>query len=295
MLDEIKIQEGSDGRKGWPVVVRDRISYPHTKELKVSRANCAVTYLWTMRDSILPKLDKENLAIATNFYTPSGLVGMVRNILANPFIRYIILLGEEYSSRSKDDQILQLTSANALRAFFEKGVDAERKIEGFESAVYFDKHIPVELINKVREKVRLIDLNKKMPQASMEEKIIEANKLMKELEVKEAFLDKPYIFEFEKTTKSYPYEGGAIAVHGKTIPQTWIDIMHQIYRYGVTSLMDANTDRWIKEVNPIIAVIHDPQNMSLSLNPFLSDKDIVKLQKSIKINKKDILQLRFQN
>ena len=81
MLEQIKLQQGSDGRQGWPVAVRDRISYPHAKELKVSRANCAVTYLWTMRDSILPKLDKENLAIATNFYTPSGLVGMVRNIL----------------------------------------------------------------------------------------------------------------------------------------------------------------------------------------------------------------------
>jgi thymidylate synthase len=269
VLNKIKNQVGSNGKEGWPVAVRDRIGFPHASELRVTDANVAVTFLWTMRDAILPKLEKNNLAIATNFYTPAGLQGMVRNILGNPFIRYVILLGEEYSSKAKDDQISELTSANAIRAFFEKGVNSEGKIEGFESSVKFDKNIPLELIEKIRENVELIDLNKKMPLASMDEKIQEANILIKILERKDNFLEEPLIFEYEKTSDSFPYEGGPLIVHGKTIPECWIKMIHNIYRYGKLNLMNAETDRWIKEINNMTVVIEEPQNMDLFLNPFL--------------------------
>jgi thymidylate synthase len=269
MLDLIKDQIGSNGKKGWPVAVRDRISFPSENNPSITESNVAVTFMWTMRDAIIPKLEKENLAIATNFYTPAGLTGMIRNTLANPYIRYLILLGEEYSSRSKDDKISDLTSANALRAFFEKGINQERKIPGFETAVHFDKNIPTELINKVRENIELIDLNKKMPDASFDEKVQEANKLLKTLEKKQPFLDKPYTFEYEESSESFPYEGGPITVHGSTIPRTWVNVIDNIYRYGRKNLMNADTDRWVKEINNIVAVIHDPQNMDLTLNPFL--------------------------
>ena len=278
MLDLIKNQIGSNSEKGWPVAVRDRVAYPSSKELIVTEANVAVTFLWTMRDAIIPKLKKKNLAIATNFYTPAGLTGMIRNILANPYIRHIILLGEEYSSKSEGDKAKsqtsseshsELTSANAVRAFFEKGINAERKIPGFENSVYFDKNIPTELINKVKEKVELIDLNKKMPDASLAEKIAKANEIMSSLEKKKPFLEKPLIFDYEEAEESLPYEGGPIIIHGNTIPNTWIKVIDNIYKYGRKNLMNANTDRWVKEINNIVAVIHDPQNMDLTINPFL--------------------------
>lgn len=115
IVNLIKNQIGSNGEKGWPVVARDRISFPSFSELRVTDANVGVAFLWTMRDAIIPKLKKENLAIAANFYTPAGIQPMIRNILGNPFIRYFILLGEEYSSKSSNDQVSDLTSANAIR------------------------------------------------------------------------------------------------------------------------------------------------------------------------------------
>jgi len=69
--------------------------------------------------------------------------------------------------------------------------------------------------------------------------------------------------------KSFPYPGGPLLVRGQTIPEVWLEIMHTIYRYGIENLMDADTDRWVKEINNFTAVIHDPQNMDLSFNPFL--------------------------
>jgi thymidylate synthase len=266
-IDLIDQQIGSNGKRGWPVAVRDRVAYSPGADDR--RANVAATFLWTMRDSVIPKLAKGNLAIATNFYTPAGLEGMVRNILGNPYIRYVIMLGEEYSSRSKDDQVSELTSANAVRAFFDKGIDANRKLPGYESAVHFDKNIPTEMIGRVKQSVELIDLNRKMPNASLDEKVAEANRLLGSLERKGPFLEEPANFEYEQTGQSYPYEGGPIVVHESTIPRAWVEMIHNIHRYGRQNLMNANTDRWVKEINDMIVVIHDPQNMDLSYNPFL--------------------------
>ena len=283
-IEIIKNQIGSNGQKGWPVAARDRIAFPPFSKSRITDANVGVAFLWTMRDSVIPKLEKDNLAIAANFYTPAGIQPMIRNILGNPFIRYIILLGEEYSSKSSGDKISELTSANAIRKFFERGINQERKIDGFENAVYIDKNISLESIEKIRKNIELIDLNKKMPQASLDEKIAEANKLIKNLDKKDIFIQ-PQVFDYEKTTESFPYEEGPIIVHGTNIPDAWIKMIGNIYRYGKKNLMNANTDRWVKEINDMVVVVHDSQNMDLSINPFL----IPLTKEKIEAYKKEIL------
>jgi len=287
MIDLIKNQIGSDGKRGWPVAVKDRIAYYN--EDRINEGNVVINFLWTMRDAVLPNLEKENLSMACNFYTPSGLNGMVRNILGNPNIRYIIMFGEEYSSKAgnvnSNEKANELTSANAIRSFFSKGVNEDRKVDGFENAIYFDKNIPIELIEEIRKNVKLIDLNREMPYLSFEDKIKEANRLLKSLERKPAFLDKPYVFGYEQTKEGFPYEEGPLIVHSKTIPEAWIKMIHNIYRFGKKNLMNADTDRWIKEINNMTVVIHEPQDMDLSLNPFL----VPLTQEKIETYKKEIL------
>ena len=74
----------------WPVVVKDRIA--HFSENK----NVAVCFLWTERTNVLPHLEKENLALAANLYShQKGIEPLIRNCLANPFIRNIIILGNK--------------------------------------------------------------------------------------------------------------------------------------------------------------------------------------------------------
>src|SRR3989344_8176104 len=158
----------------WEVASRDRIAYIHPDPF-ASKANVVVTFCWTMRDVILPRIAKENLAMATNFYTPSGLESMVRNILANPCIRYVILLGEEYASRKGDPA--ELTSANAIRTFFAQGVLDSRKLPGFENAVYFDVHIPLEEIRRVQRQGEIGDLDMKKAEAPVLERKPETDRL----------------------------------------------------------------------------------------------------------------------
>jgi len=279
LIEEIKSQNDSVGGKGWPVVVKDRISYAVGKDCEVNEAQVSVTFLWTMRDAVMPLLEKENLAIAANFYTPAGITGMVRNLLANPQIRHMIMLGNEYACASPNNAGLQqATSANALRAFFSKGITDERKVQGFESAVYFDKNIPTEMIRKVAESVQLIDLNSEMPNASIEEKAKKANALLKSLPRKEPFMQKPMVFGFEEMNESLPFEGGPLIAKAGTIPETWLEMLQLIYTYGRKNLMNANTDRWVKEINNMVCVIEDPQNLDLSLNPFLIPLTVEKIR-----------------
>jgi len=268
MIEKIRSLVGSSGEIGWPVAARDRIAFPHSSQLRVTEANVGVAFLWTVRDSILPKLEQENLAIAANFYTPAGIEPMIRNTLANPYVRYIILLGEEYSSKKKESVVVELTSANAIRAFFARGINPERKIDGFGSSVYIDKNIPMEAIEMMRKNVELIDLNQLMPTASFDEKIARANELIRSLSKKEPFAE-PMVFGYEKSDGAFPYEGGPIVVHGGRIPDAWIKMMGNVWRYGRSNLMNANTDRLVKEINNMTVVVHDPQNIDLSLNPFL--------------------------
>ncbi|MCX6702096.1 MAG: thymidylate synthase [Candidatus Zambryskibacteria bacterium] len=277
ILKTIKSQIGSNGQKGWPVAARDRIAFPNFSESRITDTNVGVAFLWTMRDTVIPKLEKENLAIAANFYTPAGIQPMIRNILGNPFIRYFILLGEEYSSKSSGDKISELTSANAIRKFFEKGINKDRKIDGFESSVYIDKNIPAESIKKIGKNVEFIDLNKKMPKATLDEKITEVNRLIKTLDKKDAFAE-PQVFGHEKTTEAFPYEGGPVVVHGTNIPDAWVKMISNIYRYGKNNLMNANTDRIVKEINDMVVVVHNPQDMDLSVNPFLVPLTVEKIE-----------------
>src|SRR3989338_398443 len=271
-IEKIKDLIGSNKERGWPVAVRDRIAFPEPSLLRITGANVALTFLWTIRDSVVPFLEKDNLALATNFYTPAGLQNMVRNILSNPYIRYIIILGEEYSTNANE-----LTSANAIRSFFKNGINKARKIDEFQDSVYFDKNIPLDLIEQIRKNVELIDLNKQFPNSSLKEKIEEANKLIKSLEKKGPFIE-PMMFGYEPIDESFPYEDGPILVHGSTIPGSWLKTIYNIYKYGKKNLMNANTDRWIKEINNMIVVIHQPQDLDLSLNPFLIPLTIEKIE-----------------
>ena len=277
IVEQMRALESSGSEKGWPVAVRDRLAYYAKEDKELISSSAAVTFLWTMRDAVLPILEKKNLALAANFYNPSGLAGMVRNIAANPFIRCVIMLGQE--SPGKDDTMGGATSANALRAFFQQRLTADRKVPGYEQSAYFDKNIPTGIITAIQEGVEFIDLNKKFQGMPLAQKIIEANKILESLrQDKEPLFNEPKTFPHEPVQDTSPYEGGPLTVRGRTIPKVWVEIMHRINKYGKKNLMNAKTDREVKEINNLVAIIHDPQNLDLSFNPFITPLTIEKIK-----------------
>lgn len=252
----------------WPVVVKDRIA--HFSENK----NVAVCFLWTERTNVLPYLEKENLALAANLYShQKGIEPIIRNCLANPYIRNIIILGNKADGKS----------CEALKKFFKEGLNEKREVVGFEEETYIDKNIPFDMINLMRDSIRIYDLTEK--HENLQDQIREANVLIKNLEKKEPYLESSLIFKHEEPeTKIFPYEGGPLVVRGKSVMDTWIEIIHQIMRYGVENLMDAGTDRVVREINNMVAVVYDddPDDPDLNKNPLnLTKEQIKNYQKEI--------------
>ena len=252
----------------WPVVVKDRIAYFSEKK------NVAVCFLWTERTNVLPYLEKENLALAANLYShQKGIEPLIRNCLANPFIRHIILLGNKQDGKSCD----------ALKSFFKDGLNNKREIIGFEDETYIDKSIPFDSINLMRNSIKIYDLTEKHD--NLQDQIKETNVLIKNLETKKPYLENPLNFKHEEPeTKTFPYEGGPLVVRGKSVMDTWIEITHQIMKYGVKNLMDVGTDRVVREINNLVAVVYDddPDDPDLSRNPLnLTKEQIKNYQKEI--------------
>ena len=89
-------------------------------------------------------------ALSGTIQTPNiGFEKMICNLVANPNIRYLILGGPESEGHLTGD---------ALKAFFEHGVDARKRILGTEASHAVLHNLPLEVIERVRRQVSLVDL-----------------------------------------------------------------------------------------------------------------------------------------
>jgi len=76
-------------------------------------SNVGIVTLWTLKAKVAARLDPSDYAAIGQLYSPTqGLDYLVRNLLANPSIRYLVVAGHDLSG-----------SGRALCDFFERGVD----------------------------------------------------------------------------------------------------------------------------------------------------------------------------
>ena len=89
-------------------------------------------------------------ALSGTIQTPNiGLEKMICNLVANANIRYLILGGPESEGHRTGD---------ALKALFEHGVDAHKRILETEASHAVLHNLPLEVIERVRRQVSLVDL-----------------------------------------------------------------------------------------------------------------------------------------
>jgi thymidylate synthase len=100
--------------------------------------------LWTPQDRVLPELNSADYAVAGNLYSRDGVSYLLRNLLARPTLRTILLCGKDMTG-----------SGAALAALFANGVDAQGRIIGEGTRLHAE--IPHEAIELVRRNVTLHD------------------------------------------------------------------------------------------------------------------------------------------
>lgn len=163
---------------------------------------------------------------------------MLRNILANPSIRYLVLFG-----RSLTD------SGEALVGFFNEGVDREWKI--IRNGGQIDRDLPIAALNEVRQAVKLIDLRRSGDLHR------EVNNVIESLPVLTAFADARMFPRTVLPITTFPSEFSGFIARRKTIYEAWVAALRTIMMFGPISSTDYGLKQ--REIVSLLSVIEHPQ------------------------------------
>lgn len=220
----------------WPILYKDVL-------LPGDFSSCVgVCSLWTEK-TIVEKIisDKSRYAVIGNLYSAQGINAMIRNIMANPRIRYLVLWGSELS-----------LSGHSLLQLVKQGMDPQRKIIGGRGEI--EAEIPDKIIDEFRKNIEVIDLR-----GRHQSQLVAA---VQTLKPKVPFAKKARIFKPAQVAVTVlPSEAVGFRVEGKKVAQTWLKILNLIDKYGLVKHSRYSQKNQIREVLNLTAVVtdEDPQ------------------------------------
>ena len=139
--------ETPDARRGWP---------PLPGEYTVLRYGASVAVCTLNSGPLATELAQcaqEGLAIVGTMHTENlGIERVIRNILANPNIRYLLLCGEDTR------QLIGHLPGQSMESLFASGVDEKNRIVGAKGKRTFLKNVLPEQIQVFREQVQLVSM-----------------------------------------------------------------------------------------------------------------------------------------
>ncbi|MFH1822202.1 MAG: hypothetical protein ABH830_00705, partial [Patescibacteria group bacterium] len=214
----------------WPIYYKDL--------LKLGNPNSPVgiATLWTICDKIIQDIDKNLYCLAGQLYTKNGINYLIRNLLANKKIRYLIVCGQDRSG-----------SGEELKKIWQ-----EKKSE------ILHKEINPNSLSKMINNVTLIDLSEQENCQEIKTKIKQLDLNIESYGENETFPD-PAEIDLNELNCSWPTDNSIFKVTGKSIAHTWLKALKTILKFGDIKHTDAMK---IKEVCNLTAVINDedPEN-----------------------------------
>ncbi len=228
----------------WPIYFRDNLIKGNSK------SEITITTLWTPAKLIADKIDPNFFSAAGQLYSKEGINYILRNILANPSIRYIIVCGTELSGSGK-----------ALVDFFEKGVDENNNIISNDFAS-IHKEIPAEIIELVRKNTRCENII-----GITDEKII-LDKIKNYKPIGKPF-SAPQVFPEPKNelADSFPSEETVFPIRHKYIGPAWLEIVKTISRFG--TIRSDFYGGSVREIFNIAVVVTDEDSFNPQIYPYM--------------------------
>ena len=219
--------------ENWPKLYHDIL------KVKDPTNHIGICTLWTERGIVEKIVDNLPYNVIGNLYSAQGINAMIRNVMANPNIRTIVIWGSEMS-----------LSGHSLLMFMKFGIDEKRKI--IKGRGEIEAEIPDEVVSEFREKIEVVDLR-----GRTKDQLIEKMEELSQIH-KEPFAAKPR--EFPKTepkVEVLPSEQTGFYVHGKTVAQTWLKLLNEIYKYGRPKHTRYSKNNELKEILNLTAVIEE--------------------------------------
>lgn len=244
--------------KNWPNYFKNNLI------LGNSKSEVAIVTLWTPAKKIAEKMNKNLFCVIGQLYSKDGVNYIIRNILANPSIRFLIVCGQDLSGSGK-----------VLIDFFQKGVDDDYNIKDNDFAL-IHKEIPEKALKLVRSNVQI----KNLIGISDPEKII---KELKNYQLVGKPFAKPEIFADHKEEKIeiFPTDQSVFKIREKYIGTAWLRMLKLIFKFGIIGKSWYGNN--VQELFNIAVVVEDEDPLNPKMFPYLqvSKKDIKKYQSNI--------------
>lgn len=204
----------------------------------------AVVTGWTPREAVAKKLDKKDYAVIGNLYSAQrGIPFLIRNLLANPQIHWIIGINSTKEDRNAG-------SMTALSDFFSSGCDD-----------FAPKDIPEENINEVSKFVSYYECQNILD-AIVKIKEIISGLTMYSQRPKWSLLPwaEPRFFPEPKgkTSRVLPASIYGHKIEAKTVAEAWVKILHRIRKNG--KIRPTGYDgQWQELINLETIILKEPQ------------------------------------
>lgn len=212
--------------------------------------NTVVVTGWTVKETVAKRLDKSEYAgIGACYSSTRGISPLLRNLLANPQVRFIVIL-----NGTKEDK--NSGACSCLLDFFNDGFREGKSDTGrdcwlinSEITGYIDKEITEEALIKLRQCLQWREAKS----------INEAVSLVKEFAHLSMDIDpwgKALIFpEIQQIPNVLPGVRYGHRIEGKTVAETWVKILHKIKTTG--TIRPTGYDGKWQELIDLMAIVTD--------------------------------------
>jgi thymidylate synthase len=215
----------------------------------------AVVTLWSRKEKVAESVPRDRFAVMGQLYSPTrGLDPLVRNLIANPSIRHLIVTGRDFSG-----------SGRALADFFERGFERGRTALGQECwrarsdvEAYVDIEVAEDAIEAVRANVTLHR--------------VEIESLGTKLEELAGANARPYgerrLFpKVEHAPTVLPSADSVLVVRAPKVAQAWVEVLDRVMRFGREGATHYGARQ--KEVLDVVTVVDGEEPGALYLPDYL--------------------------
>lgn len=221
--------------------------YYANRLLMGGRDDIGLCTLWTTPKNLERLTDSATYALRGPLYSPRGAEYLLRNVLANPSIRVVLIAGANANN-----------SGDALTSLVKNGINEKGEIVGLvnergRALVTFDPWITTDIVDRFRNSVRVED--------HAEEPWDEVNLWMRGIPSQKRFSNERLFFpETIPSTNSMPSEKMGIRIERKTIADAWLDMLKHIRTFG--EMKPSDKGRNLQELASLhIVVDDDPRTM----------------------------------
>ena len=207
----------------WPKYYKELLKIGNPK------SQVGITTCWTICDEIIKDIPSDLYCVAGQLYTKSGINFMVRNLLLNKNIRYLVLCGQNRGGSA--EEVLKLWETGKSEQIHKEIV--EGSIQELIKNVTIINLVGEENAQKIKEVISNLD-QKLSPYGEPED-----------------FLE-PEEKEAGSLLCHFPTDASVFKVRGNSVAETWLKILKNILKFGDVKETDSMK---IKEVLNMAAVI----------------------------------------